>query len=173
MTPGLAARVIAIAVMTAIGMTVPTAALGVTVGFSDARGDVSSGFDIHRVKVANERRVAVTVTHRELRPSGGGGLTVYFDTRPLDPGPEFVASGGLAATRDWNVYRTEGWTGSSSIVLCRIDMRVNYTTDTSQFVMDRACLSSPGKIRVSVVAGGTNARDWAPGFHRFYPWVMR
>mgnify|MGYP003297241033 CR=1 FL=1 len=50
----------------------------------------------------------------------------------------------------------------------------DYRTETTSMPISRACLGRPGKVRVSVVAADGGSRgDWAPGYHRFSPWVGR
>lgn len=72
----------------------------------------------------------------------------------------------------WRMRRWEA-TGRSP-VNCRTNLKVDYRSDTSKFVIARGCLDGAGRVRVSVVANDDDGdRDWAPKYHRFYGWVSR
>jgi hypothetical protein len=158
-------------------MGAPEAAVADTAVFSDKKNDAIGRIDVRRVEVVNAKPIVVRMKFEDLRRTQGSGVAVFFDTRGGDPGPEFAATGGLGPIRDWQMLRVENWKSQSAqgIVRCDVDMRVRYGKDVARFDLARDCLKRPGRIRVAVHATGPKRGhdDWAPRFHRFYPWVPR
>jgi len=155
----------------------PTAAAD-KAAFADRPNDARRSIDIERVRVNNGRRIVAAVRYDNLTRHRSGGLSVYFDTRGPDRGPEYVAIGGLeAAGSDWQVVRVENWRGGNGQVLvrCGSDFRIKYGRDKATFDIARRCFDQPGRIGVAAVSNNNRAsqRDWAPRRHRFYDWVRR
>lgn len=146
--------------------------------FVDRTDDARRSIDIQRVRVNNARRIVAAVSYRNLTRHRSGGLSVYFDTRGPDRGPEYAAVGGLdAAGSDWQAVRVENWHDGRGQPLrrCDIDFRIRYGRDSATFDIDRRCFDRPGRIRVAARADSNRGsqRDWAPKRHRFYDWVRR
>jgi hypothetical protein len=145
--------------------------------FSDARGDTRSSVDILSVRVdnstADRREVRVRIRHEDLRL--GHSITVYLDTRPADPGPEFAISG--AAGSEYILNRTEGWKHMGRMVRpeCGYSMRIHEGTEATRVIVRRGCIGKPGKVRVAVRAqrDGTQAVDWAASRRTFLDFVGR
>jgi hypothetical protein len=154
--------------------------------FTDARGDMPAGADIHRVRVANgEDFVRVKVKHDDLRRSyrSGTSLGVFVDTDRKRKGAEYVFLGGTFQGSDYALLRADGWKAASRRAVplrCGYRMRLDFTKDTAIVTMDRGCLGSPRAVRVEVRTGddmgpdgdGT-ARDWLGVRRSFTPWVTR
>lgn len=153
----------------------PTAVAN-TMAFVDDSNDARRGIDIERVRVNNGRRIVVTTTFEDLRRRPAG-LTVYFDTRGPDRGPEYLVGGGIGGDSDWQAVRIENWAGDDAHLLlrCDSDLRVRYGRDTATYDIARRCFKRPGRVRVGVMSSGNRAsqRDWAPKPRRFYDWVLR
>jgi hypothetical protein len=150
----------------------PSAAAADTISFRDPANDIAGGADILGVRVSNARRVVVTVRHRDLRRAAAPLVSLFIDTRPRRPGPEFVL-----AVNVWEYYLwpTRDWQPVGDAPLsCRHGGWFDYRTETTSLPISRACLRHPGRVRVSVVAAnGGSRKDWAPGHHRFSAWVSR
>jgi len=85
--------------------------------FSDRANDARPTVDIERVRVNNGQRIVVTTTFDNLRRSATGGISVYFDTRGSDRGPEYRAAGG--STRRGRTGRPpESRTGVPGVPSC-------------------------------------------------------
>jgi hypothetical protein len=145
--------------------------------FRDPQGDTRSGVDILSVRVdnstADRREVRVRIRHDDLRL--GHSITVYLDTRPADPGPEFAISG--AAGSEYILNRTEGWKNMGRMVppRCGYSMRINEGTEVTRVIVRRSCIGEPGRVRVAVRAqrDGTPAIDWAASRRTFLGFVSR
>ena len=171
-------------VLKAIAMT-SVAALALTLGpgvapaaadvsrFVDNLNDAPRRIDVEWVRVNNGNRIEVTTSFENLRPHRISGLTVYFDTRRRDRGPEFLIGGGLNQGTDWQAARIENWRARNRHLLhrCDSDLRHHYQSDRATFSIARNCFHDPRQIRVSVKAQTTTRHDWAPKRHRFYDWV--
>jgi len=150
-----------------------------TAAFPDQQNDAPPNTDIERVRVANKQRIIVNVLFDNLRRNSGG-LSVYYDTRGTDPGPEYLATGGLFPGTDFQMSRIERWNDRTPELLigCDLKLRVNYAKDKATFDVARGCVESAGEPqRVRVAAKSTSQdnseRDWAPQRRRFYDWVQR
>ena len=148
-------------------------------GFQDRANDAPGVIDVRAVKVRNFKKVVVEARYENLVDGRSEGWSVYFDTNKRRVGPEFGAGGGLSRGTDWNIVRMRRWkVVGDGPLSCPIDMSVDYQEDTSTFQVSRRCLDRPGRVRVAVVGSksrrdGSQVRDWAPRFHRFYGWVAR
>ncbi len=171
-------------VLKAIAMT-SVAALALTLGpgvapaaadvsrFVDNLNDAPRRIDVEWVRVNNGNRIEVTTSVANLRPHRISGLTVYFDTRRRDRGPEYFIAGGLVQGTDWQAARIENWRlGNGHLLIrCDSDLRLHYRSNRATFSIARNCFHDPRQIRVSVKGQTTTRRDWAPKRHRFYDWV--
>lgn len=177
------------AVLSAVGAAVfagPAAAK--TAVFTDAKGDISHGADIQRVRVVNDSEVRVKVVHRNLVRSfrSGSSLAVFIDTNRGRQGPEYVFHGGTYEGSDYALVRARGWKaadGQAEPMRCTYSMKLDYAKDIALVRIDRACLGNPGAIRVEVKTGGEHAAkagepattevDWLGQPRQFTPWVKR
>jgi hypothetical protein len=150
--------------------------------FADRRGDVGPGVDLQSVRVVNEKNVRVVVQHRDLVRSfrSAASMTVYLDTVPGEPGPEFALAGGLFEGTDYMLVRTDGWRLGNPVNGPRCDylQRIDYARDVSRIRISRACLDQPGRVRVAVVAGaedrqGRTVTDWLVARRHLTAWVPR
>lgn len=173
--------VIGAAVGTALMATAGSAAAA-TSSFLDARGDMRHGADMHSVKVVNEKNVRVVLKVADLVRTykSGAGVTVYVDTDPTDPGPEFAFLGGMFEGTDYALVRTEGWDVPDNPRLVRDFhvMRLDYEDDVARFRMSRAALDHPGEVRVEIRTSGEQndgdvVHDWLQERREFTPWVAR
>ena len=125
--------------------------------------------------MSNGARIVVAVTFDNIKRDSSDGLLVFFDTRGRDRGPEYLTTGGLGATRDWQAVRIENWRGDDAHLLhrCDIDMRVKHDRDKATFDLARRCFHRPGRIRVAARSAGMSKDDWAPRVRRFHDWVSR
>ena len=112
--------------------------------------------------------------------SNASGL-VYVDTDPDQRGPELALSGGLMDGTDFALTRVRDWRRVGDQLTCRHSVRMDFETDTSVFVVGRACLGADvDTARVAVRTGG-NVRgdaadydvDWLGGYHHMTGWVDR
>jgi hypothetical protein len=163
-----------------LGLAGPATAATAT--FDDAAGDVAHGVDISSVTVVNEKNVRVVIQHEDLQRSykSGASGSVFLDTDPGQPGPEFVFTGGFFEGADYALIRTDGWKfGRRAVPLtCSYEMHLDYAADVTRMRMSRACLDMPGKVRVAVKAAGEQAdgdivRDWLGSRRELAPWVAR
>jgi hypothetical protein len=153
----------------------PAATAGADVASFDDFDDTGLGVDIVSVRVANEAKVRVRTQHADLRPSYADSVTIYLDTDARRRGPEYGLHGLLSADRDWQIVTVRRWR-ARRLVVCPVDLRVNYLRDVTVGVIHRDCLGGyAGRIRVTVQAGhGQSAGDWGPrGARQFSDWVPR
>lgn len=157
----------------------PTSAYADDAWFHDAKGDVSSSVDIHRVRLINgapdRPAVRVTVVQKFLR--AGDSFEVWFDTNPGNPGPEFKA-GWVANSDSLGLSRVDTFKGAGTAVDCpyfRVRSDEFIPGNASHVLVPRGCLDNPGKVRISVRAqrdvGQQTLTDWAPQPLHFYDWV--
>jgi hypothetical protein len=149
-----------------------------TRAFTDRQRDAPRSIDILDAKVNNgdtkPTQVRVQVRFRNINLQGGNGYFLYLDTRPKHPGPEYrYVVGGS----EYEFYRMRTWRNPITALPCRDKVRIHHTAhaDTLAFVIPRSCLGDANRVRISA-RGATSSpyrQDWAPGFHRFYPWVAR
>lgn len=149
------------------------AAFADTYSFRDPAYDIHAGADILKVRVTNERHVVVVVRHRNLRRAATPAVSVMVDTNRRRPGPEFSVDLNINELYVWPVRRWK--TYGDAPVGCPVSGRFDYQADLTRIVMARGdgCLRPRGPVRVSVAASASSRQDWAPGYHRFSPWVRR
>ncbi len=159
-------------------LVAPSPAMAEVRSFRDAHGDVNHGVDLWRVKVTNAKRVRVMLQHDNLVRGfrRGGGLSLYLDTDPGRPGPEFVLGAGLFKGSDYQLSRTQGWKPVGEPLSCNHSLRLDYEADRTYMWFGRRCLGSPSAVRVAVkVAGqrpnGTVVTDWLRSRRHFSAWV--
>lgn len=161
-----------------------TAATAETRAFTDARGDLAHGADIHEVTVTHNRVVRVTVEHEDLVRSykSGSSIRVYLDTDRSAKGPEFAFLGGTFEGADYALVRTDGWKPRTRAVRGSYRMDLDYAADTATIMVGRAALGDPARVRVAVKTGGEmlppnsephNAADWLGGTRELTSWVAR
>ena len=149
-------------------------ALAATSTFQDATGDVAHGVDIESVKVVNEKNVRIQVQHADLVKSwrSGAGMTVFLDTDPAQPGPEFAFPTVLYQGGDYGLIPTkgDGWSYGRRVVpmTCSYELKLDFAEDVSRIRIARGCLDHPGEVRVAVKAAGTKPQgdivtDWLGG----------
>ena len=145
--------------------------------FNDPRDDTPSSVDIWRVKVDNSTRdrskVIVAVQQDNL--DFGDSITIYFDTRGRDRGPEYSISAYVDS--EYFMHHREGWgrVGRPVPFRCGYELKIR-SHDRSRAVIPRRCLGYPGKVRVAVkVTRGIPAtsRDWAKAHRTWLGWVAR
>jgi hypothetical protein len=129
------------------------------------------------------RNVVVTTTHTNLRESfrSGSSGSVFIDTDPSDPGPEFVFAGGFFVGTDYQLVHTDGFASSTwgDPVEGSYRMNVDYDKEQVRFRISRAALGSPAEVRVAVKVAGTRTdgsttrRDWLGAPRSFTDWVAQ
>jgi hypothetical protein len=154
-------------------------ALADTALFSDPR-DAQTSADILTVLVDNSttdtNKVTVSVRVGEFRD--GDHLTVYFDTRRQDFGPEYrfgVVQGseyGYTSMKTWEIW-DRFLSGCSNL----LELGGDGDEDVIRVAVPRACLGRPDKVRVSVHLqrgySGEGTHDWAKAWRTWLPWVDR
>jgi hypothetical protein len=165
-TPGLL-----VGTMILTAALLPSTAAAETRAFSDPAGDIHSGADVRKVLVRNEAGVVVTVAHRDLRRAKTPGVGIWFDTNRARSGPEFLAALNIYETYFWPVRRWKVY--GEAPLACPMSGGLFYKADITRVRVSRSCLGRPERVRVSVSAGQSSREDWAPGYHKFFPWVRR
>ena len=142
--------------------------------FADANDH--RGFDIRVVKVAYGDALTVRVVH-DGKVAIGQTYKFWIDTKSKNAGPEY--SFAFRPNSDFlRLRRIEGFSGSGSEVTgCDQARRASANIfrphrDVWARIAGR-CLGAPSRVRVSAQLVVSGRDDWAPGFHRFYPWVKR
>ena len=157
------------------------AALSVAGATSVAEADTKSIKDpkpnITKVTVKHgSTNIKVTTRTGVIRP--GTYLTVYLDTDPSNPGPEY-RNDLVPASELSPLMRIEKFGEQGHAVRCdglrgRGDV---YGPKTVSVTIPRSCVGNPDKVRVSVRGYfdvlGPNVVDWAPGFKKLGGWVRR
>jgi hypothetical protein len=144
--------------------------------FADRRGD-NVRLDITGVAVLHSKtKVVVGAGVRGLE--GGDMLSVWYDTVPRNPGPEYKLE--VIANSDFGgVRRVAGWRagGGQRWVRCR-GMRATadgFGPDRVRTSVPRTCLRNPRRVRVTVrmQPGSADGRgqDWAPSRRQMFGWV--
>ena len=165
-----------------VGTAAP--ALAATSTFADAKADVAHGVDIESVKVVNEKNVRIQVQHADIVKSwrSGASQTVFLDTDPSQPGPEFAFPSVAYQGGDYALIKTrgDGWGfGRRAVAMtCGYELKLDFAEDVSTMRIDRECLGNPDEIRVAVKAAGTRAGgniviDWLGGRRELTEWVTR
>jgi hypothetical protein len=187
-----ARRVAAVAAVSALTIAgLAGTAIADAKGFQDARGDMTQGADIHKVRVVNgEKRVRINVVHRDLVRSfrSGSSVAVYIDTDRKRTGPEYVFQGATFEGGDYALLPAEGFAakGNRQVPLHggTYIMRLDFDRDVARIKIDRVVLENPGKVRVEVKTGaellpegsttpGQNEVDWLGTPETFTRWVAK
>jgi hypothetical protein len=157
------------------------AALSVAGATSAAQADTKSFKDpkpnITKVKVSHgDTNIKVTTTTGKIR--SGTYLTVYLDTDPTNPGPEY-RNDLVPASEVSPLMRIDKFGDKGVAVPCD-GLRGQgdvYGPKKVSVTVPRSCVGSPDKVRVSVRGyfdvKGPNVVDWAPGFKKLGGWVHR
>ena len=157
------------------------AALSVAGAAGVAHADTKSIKDpkpnITKVKVSHgSTNIKVTTTTGKIRP--GTYLTVYLDTDPSNPGPEY-RNDLVPASELSPLMRIEKF-GEQGVAVPCDDLRGSgdvYGPTKVSVTVPRSCVGDPNKVRVSVRGyfdvKGPNVIDWAPGKKKFSGWVYR
>ena len=186
-----ARRVAGVAAVSALSITaLAGTALAQTSVFRDAHGDMSQGADIRRVRVVNgEDQLKINVKHRDLVRSfrSGSSISVFIDTDPARPGPEYVFTGGTFEGADYALLKADGFkaAGNRQVPLHggTYLMRLDYVNDIARITIDQVVLKDPAKVRVEVKTGAellpegsapaSHEVDWLNAPKRFTPWVEK
>jgi hypothetical protein len=156
----------------AAGLVASPVAVADTHSFGDPAYDIRAGADVLEVRVSNERRVTVVVRHRDLRAAATPALSVMIDTNRSRPGPELSVDLNINELYVWPMRRWQRY--GDAPIGCPVTGGFDFRSDLTRLRMARGdgCLPR-GPVRVSVAALGPSRSDWAPGYHRFSPWVRR
>ncbi|MBS2936756.1 hypothetical protein KDN32_03250 [Nocardioides sp. J2M5] len=176
----LGAATLAVAALASL-QTAPAFADSLTV---DDPQDLRHGVDLRSVEVKHGgRNVVVTTTHTDLQESyrSGSSGTVFLDTDPDDPGPEYVFSGGYFSGTDYVLLHTDGFKTSAwgEPVEGSYRMRIDYDTEQVRMRIARDAIGSPDEVRVAVRVAGTRPdgrdtrKDWLGDPRSFTDWVAR
>jgi hypothetical protein len=173
----LAAAVIpGLALSTMLGVAPSYADIG---RFDDARGETGQSIDVWHVRIDNSttsrNRVTVTVQFdqwfREDR------VNVFLDTKPRNSGPEYAFT---SQNRRFRIWRVPGWRPRNGRAIACQGVRASAfrRSDRVRISFLRRCLGRPQAVRVSAMTRSFVPEfgfftDWAPGRHRFTPWVRR
>ena len=167
-----AVRIAAVALGAALSAAGATSA-----AHADSRSWKDPKPNITKVTVKHSKKnVKVTTTTGVIRP--GTYLTVYLDTDPSDPGPEYrndlVPASELSPLMRIDRFGQHGTAVPCDGLRGRGDV---FGPKTVSVTVPRNCLGNPSKVRVSVRGyfdvKGPNVVDWAPGFKKFTGWVRR
>jgi hypothetical protein len=168
-----------VAALASASVALATPAQAESIVVKDARGDMGHKADVLRVRVANEQRVRVKVTHDNLTRRGNKAATIFVDTDRSRRGPEFGFVAGIFEGSDYQLVRMRNWKPRSRPLSCPISLKLDYSADTSYFTMRRSCLDRPGRVRVAVkvsaerAMSGEFAHDWLTGRRQFTRLVAR
>jgi hypothetical protein len=136
-------------------------------------GKTTSGpMDIHRVSVANEKRLQVRVKVEDLQPKAGASAALWIDTDKERKGPEFVIGSGLYDS-DWQLSRADGWKAVGDPLNCDVDQALRYKKDVISWTTGKDCLGTYTAVRVSAETQKRDTNDYSPAKRKFHPWVER
>jgi hypothetical protein len=169
-----AARILAAAGLTIglLGLAAPAHAERYSVDDpADASG---SRNDIYGLTVTHgQERVKFSILVDDLRRVSSAGATLFLNTNPDDPGPEYALGTGLSSGTDYALVRVEGWRSPGSDPLnCDYHLRLGYRADVVSGWISRACLKKPATVAAAVkmvdAADPSHLiRDWAPATRKF------
>ena len=186
-----ARRVAGVAAVSALSITAfAGTALADTSVFKDARGDMSQGADIRKVRVINgEERLKINVVHRDLVRSfrSGSSISVFIDTDRAQAGPEYVFVGGTFEGADYALLPADGFqaAGNRQVPLHggTYQMKLDYVRDVARITIDQVVLEDPADVRVEVKTGAEmlpeggaaadNEVDWLNAPRKFTSWVAK
>ena len=177
------AATVAAGLATALTLGQAAPASADAIGVRDPR-DLRHGADLRSVEVDHgARNIVVTTTHTDLRESftSGSSGSVFIDTDPDRPGPEYVFAGGYFVGTDYVLVATDGfarkaWRGP---VEGSYRMKVDYDRDQVRMRISRAAIGDPDEVRVAVRVAGlrrdgrSTRRDWLGAPRSFTDWVAR
>lgn len=167
----------------ALALIQPSPAGADGIGIADPR-DLDHGVDLRSVEVEHKaRNIVVTTTHTNLRPSfrTGSSGSVFLDTDPADPGPEYVFAGGYFVGTDYQLVEVDGFSTRTwgEPVEGSYRMRIDYDVEHVRMRISRETLGSPERVRVAVrvagtrTDGSTTAKDWLGEPRSFTDWVAQ
>lgn len=174
--------VLAAATLLTLGLTAAPVSAETTSKPDPADVGGASLTDIRRVTLNHgTEQVIAKVRFTDLRATseaGPSGMTVYVDTRPGRKGPEFRLDTGLQSGTDYQLSRVTGWTAPGEPLSCDHSLTLGWGTDVATLRMARACLGSPGKVRVGVKMvdlydGSHPVTDWLGKPRSFTDWVAK
>ncbi|KQV67865.1 hypothetical protein ASC64_11740 [Nocardioides sp. Root122] len=176
----LSAAALSVAALT-LTQLAPATADGIGVSDPD---DLAHGVDLLSVEVEHKAsNVVVTTTHVDLQESfrSGSSGSVFIDTDPADPGPEYVFTGGFFIGTDYQLLTTDGFAHSAwgEPVEGSYRMKVDYDREMVRFRMSREAIGDPDEVRVAVRVAGTRRNgantktDWLGAPRSFTDWVAQ
>lgn len=129
--------------------------------------------DIDQVKIGHRSdRIKVKVLFDDLVRSPlrrSQGVSIFFDTDPSTPTPEYRLGGGLNSGTDYALHSIESWRDQGRRVHnCDYRGRLDWDQDTVTYKVDPACFDDVPQFAVAVKAGewtkkaGTRI-DWLLG----------
>jgi hypothetical protein len=105
------------------------------------------------------------------------GATVYVDTDPATPGPDFLLGTPLFEGSDYAMFRTNRWQPVGEPLTCFHNVQLDFDNDVARIAFGRGCLGNPDAVRVAVktASGQMNgiARDWLVSRRHLTSWVER
>ena len=136
--------------------------------------------DIRRVTVDHRvDRLVVTVRFVDLRRDSEGGpasLTMLFNTRSAQAGPEFRLTSGLYDGTDYQLMRVRDGRPVGEPLTCAHHVTLDPAADTLRFRAARSCLDLPTRVRTGVKMtdeydASHPVTDWLGERRSFTPWV--
>lgn len=169
---GIATRIAAVT----LGAATCLAATSITAG-ADTRSWKDPKPNLTKVTVKHSGdTIKITTRTGAVRP--GTYLTIYLDTDPDDPGPEYRTD-LIPASELMPLMRVEKFGQHGTATSCdglrgRADV---YGPTTMSLTVPRSCVGNPAKVRVAVRGyfdvKGPNVIDWLQGKKTFTGWVRR
>lgn len=148
-----------------------TAAQAHTRSFTDPKPNLTKVTVTHGSK--NVKVTAKTGTFRI-----GSYFTVYLDTDPSNPGPEYrndiYPNSEVSPLKRVERFGQQGTTKRCDGLRASADV---YGPKKVSVTVPRSCVGKPNKVRVAVRGyydvKGPNVIDWAPGYKKLTGWVYR
>lgn len=168
----LSVRVAAIALGAAVSILgAGTAAHADTKSFSDPKPNIT------KVTVKHSSK-SIKVTTKTGKFRVGSYFTVYLDTDPKNPGPEYrndiYPNSEVSPLKRVEKFGNKGKTVACDGLTAKADA---FGPKKVTLKVPRSCVGKPSKVRVSVRGyydvKGPNVVDWAPGKKKFTGWVHR
>ncbi|CAM3249084.1 hypothetical protein NODU109028_06710 [Nocardioides dubius] len=162
----------------ALGMLSPAQAEVTRI--NDGADSAATLNDVLTVRLAHTTtKVRVRTTYQDLRKTaddGGASSSIFLDTKPARPGPEYVLLAGLQLGTDYQLVRVKDWKPTGEPKTCAHDFAVDFAKDVTRLVVSRPCLGNPKRVRVSqrvtdMADASHPVRDWAPARREFSAWV--
>jgi hypothetical protein len=120
-----------------------------------------------------DKRVRFVILVDDLRKVSNAGATLYLDTKPGNPGPEFALGTGLSSGTDYALFRVDNWKSAGDGPLnCSYRLELRYKADKVVGSVSRACLKNPKTVAAAVRMTDLHdashpIHDWAPGKKQF------